>query len=577
MRRFLFFATITIILLGIIILASGAYLADNRVFSPGNFFYPLQEMAEQLQSILYQSPESLYEYRLAVAFRRLDDLTAMLGTKDEAAALEAFISALEQLSAAYSKLSPEKQQFLESARASLLSLLDRADPLMRRLSVVPKDFPTKFAEVETKLHVIRLILSNANLLPADLSEITKLTGAEPLAAPGAASGTQVTPVVTISPQMVQFLPGSKGALHAFFPLTGQHATLICESCHTTGLYRGTDPHCAACHADVIPANHYPADCALCHTSTSWKEIIFNHPAAAVTDCQSCHNRDKPANHYPGQCSACHNTNAWKPANFNHAVAGATDCQSCHADVRPVNHYQGQCSACHNTNAWTPATFNHAVAGATDCQSCHTKDRPANHYAGQCSACHDTNAWKPANFNHSAVDTSNCQSCHTPPAGHYNAQCSACHNTNAWKPASFNHAAVGATNCQGCHTSPAGHYNAQCSACHNTNAWKPASFNHAAVGATDCQSCHARPANHFQGQCSNCHSTSGWTPANFSHNFPMDHGGAGGVCAKCHPSNSSDWTCYTCHDQGIMDTHHAEKGITDIGGRCLECHPTGKNP
>jgi hypothetical protein len=613
MKRFLLFATLMVILLTILLLASAAYMAEKSIFLPGSFFYPLQGMAEELQSALYQDPSSLYQYRLKIAFRRLDGLAALTGTLDEKNALDGFLLALDQVTLAYSNLTTEDTLFLEAARAGLIALLDRADPLMRNLAIVQMDFPDQFAEVETKLHVMRLLIANPDLVPADLSQISLLSTPEatPMQAEGAA------PAATIAPQMVQFLPGSKGALHSFFPLTGKHAELICESCHTTGVYKGTDRRCSACHSDVIPAMHFPGDCALCHTSTTWQEIIFNHNAASATNCQSCHANDKPADHYSGQCSGCHNTSAWKPASFNHAVAGATDClachstkrpanhysgqcsachsttawkpatfnhdaagatdcQACHADVRPANHYSGQCSACHSTRGWLPANFNHAAANATDCQSCHGNARPANHYSGQCSACHNTNAWKPADFNHQFAGATDCQSCHgnARPANHYSGQCSACHNTDAWKPASFNHAAAGAVNCVSCHAPPGGHYSTQCSSCHNTSAWRPASFNHAAVGATDCQACHARPTNHFQGQCSNCHSTSGWTPANFNHNFPMNHGDANNNCENCHPGNTSGWTCYTCHNQSEMEKHHAEKGITDIGQRCLECHPTG---
>ena len=99
----------------------------------------------------------------------------------------------------------------------------------------------------------------------------------------------------------------------------------------------------------------------------------------------------------------------------------------------------------------------------------------------------------------------------------------------------------------------------------------------AAGATDCLSCHRkdRPRNHFQGQCSLCHSTSAWKPAHFTHRFPLNHGGANGVCSTCHPSGTASYTCSACHRPAHMRAEHAEEGIYNIAGRCAACHPTGR--
>ncbi len=282
----------------------------------------------------------------------------------------------------------------------------------------------------------------------------------------------------------------------------------------------------------LTGQHGSLDCFDCHDQGRYR--------GTPNLCSTCHLQAAPAGHYPGECSSCHTTGGWLPATFNHQAAGATNCLSCHTSDRPANHYQGQCSACHSTSAWLPATFNHQAAGATDCQSCHLPNRPANHYQGQCSSCH---------------------------------------STSAWRPASFNHQAAGATDCQSCHLSnrPANHFQGQCSSCHSTSGWRPASFNHQAAGATDCIACHLgrRPANHFDGQCSNCHSTSSWSGATFAHGFPLNHGGARGECAKCHPGGTGSYTCFTCHDQAKMDKKHNEKGIPDYVSRCMECHSDGR--
>ena len=136
--------------------------------------------------------------------------------------------------------------------------------------------------------------------------------------------------------------------------------------------------------------------------------------------------------------------------------------------------------------------------------------------------------------------------------------------------------MNATDCQSCHARPANHWQGQCSGCHNTSNWKSVNFNHALVGATDCQSCHTRPANHFQGQCSTCHTTNAWKPATFTHSFPMNHGGANGVCSACHTNGGNGPAdCFLCHNRAELDRKHAEERITDYASHCLDCHPGGR--
>lgn len=278
-------------------------------------------------------------------------------------------------------------------------------------------------------------------------------------------------------------------------------------------------------------------------------------------------------HLQIECTACH-------PQGEYAGTGRT-CETCHLQQKPVSHYPGACDLCHAPTAWADIHYVHSAPLSDNCALCHQRDKPAGHYNGQCSACHSTAAWLPAHFNHSAAGAINCISCHSSdrPAKHWDAQCSACHSTDAWLPAHFNHDAAGAVDCVSCHSQnrPANHWGGQCSACHSTSAWLPASFNHAAARATDCIACHSanRPANHFGGQCSACHSTRGWLPASFNHSFPINHGGANGQCAACHPGGTGSWTCFGCHDQARMDAKHLEEGITDYASRCLSCHPGGR--
>jgi hypothetical protein len=575
MRKLAIISTLIICLIGLLLFGSGMVLANSHPFRPGSLLFPLQDTAEQLRLNLLKDPASQTELYIQLAVQRLSDLGELAGTSRQDTALQAFNTALDRAIQSLGNIKDAEDQF-PRLQTLLDSLARKAEQSLSQLGAASQEDPVFFSQLLVKVNTLRRMLEE----PDALSKIIGLITPSETASIMVRNPNQPTP--TPMGIAIMFPPGSKGAEHAFYELVGQHADLACEACHVDGRYAGTPTQCMDCHHAVKPtSHHYPLqDCVSCHTPLDWAIVDFNHQGSTTTDCQSCHASDRPAGHYNGVCSACHNTSAWLPASFDHSAANAKECLYCHQNARPANHYNGQCSACHSTSGWKPATFNHEAVGATDCISCHDNRKPAGHYAGQCSACHRTSGWKPASFNHEAVGATDCIACHSgnKPSGHYGGQCSACHSTSGWRPASFNHEAVGATDCIACHSGnkPSGHYGGQCSACHSTSGWRSASFNHEAMGATDCIACHSgnRPGNHSDGQCSNCHNTSSWGGASFNHSFPMNHGNAGGECAKCHPSGGSAWTCYTCHDEARMIRKHAEKNISDLSN-CLSCHSNGK--
>ena len=541
MRRFLVIATIIVIMTAAFLFIGGLVLAQAAPLRPGDTLFSFQRFAEQERLWITSGKAERADYLIRLAERRVVDLSALITTEKEDVALQELNLALDK---AIDAIGLVPSGDAGTISVELTNLVDHAKAVLSLLQVAPTIDPDLYTLMQAKIETLASLLEDVKVAASQKevasSFLSMMPGADGASAPTQDPNRSGAGIV---PMAVLFPPGSAGAEHAFFPLTGQHTTLQCEQCHLNGEYAGTPNQCVDCHADVKPLNHFQGDCASCHNANSWKEVTFDHAAAGATNCQSCHNKDKPANHYDGQCSACHNTTNWKQATFNHQVAGATNCQSCHSKDKPANHYNGQCSACHNTKDWKQATFNHDAAGATDCQSCHTKNKPANHFNGQCSACHNTSNWKSATFNHQAMGATDCQTCHSKdkPANHFSGQCSACHNTSDWKQANFNHKAAGATDCQSCHTKnkPANHFNGQCSECHSTNSWKGASFDH--TGLTDCQSCHNKdkPANHFSGQCSQCHTTSSWKGASFNHSGQTD-------CQSCHtkdkPANHYSGQC-----------------------------------
>lgn len=532
MRKFTLFAFITLIILGLVFLGTGYTLAQRGNFSPDSPAFPFQKFSEQQMLALLQDPLPRAEYALQLLERRKVALSNLVGSPAEIAALQELNQALDQ---AILSIAEAPQAGLEGLKTRLALLLLDIETILSRLAVNPASVSELYAAVQGKVLALEKMVGNfaesANA-PVPTPETNLLVN--PLPTQPASATPEATPIQgLIDPMMVQFPPGSPGAEHQFFPLSGKHAELTCQSCHIDGNYADMKNQCADCHAKVLPAGHYPGLCSDCHFSTTWLEIEYQHDLLVASNCQLCHQKNQPLDHYNGQCSACHNVRAWLPANFNHQVAMATNCRNCHLDNRPNNHYDGQCSACHTTRAWLPANFNHT--GQADCQSCHSDDRPSNHYRGQCSACHNTRSWAGATFNHS-----------------------------------------GQADCQSCHSSdrPANHFSGQCSACHSTSTWQGATFSH--QGLKDCNSCHTPPANHWSGQCSQCHSTNGWGSINVSgHGFPMNHGDAGGDCYACHDGAKSNVNCYRCHDRAETEKKHTEEGILDIAGNCLACHPNGE--
>ena len=496
MKRILI--AITIIILVALSATSAAVLAFIEIapiHAEGRFF-PYQDKLEHALLVFYPSPTAATDYELKLMEKRVADLNNVSGTVEEIPRINAVWVEMQHVLQDFELLGDHGD---ENLRNQFIKILGMMNEELTQYTYIQEAHPEEYSRTINQLdQLITVSMDIAHPMGDILTLSTQLD--TPQAQTSSSDATQPVSRTKIIPHKVPFLQGSNGAEHKFFPLTGQHATLTCEGCHSGLTYTGIPNECIACHAAVVPQPHYLEVCSLCHTADGWTPAQFDHSLDIAADCQSCHLRDKPAAHYPGQCSACHGTGGWLPATFDHQVAGATDCQSCHINSKPANHFNGQCSACHSTSGWLPATFNHSVAGATDCKSCHSGNKPANHFSGQCSACHSTSGWRPASFNHSAA------------------------------------------------------------------------------GATDCIACHSgkKPANHFSGQCSSCHNTSSWQGATFNHSFPMNHGGANGQCAKCHPSGGSKWTCFTCHDKSKMDNKHLEKGITDYASRCLECHRNGKN-
>lgn len=101
-----------------------------------------------------------------------------------------------------------------------------------------------------------------------------------------------------------------------FPLTGGHARVECQRCHSGGQFKGLSTSCASCHGD--PAYHaglFGFDCAACHTVENWSaRYRGHHPGIADeggsgvnhggASCRECHTKTL----HTATCLGCHDSN-----------------------------------------------------------------------------------------------------------------------------------------------------------------------------------------------------------------------------------------------------------------------------
>ncbi len=397
-----------------------------------------------------------------------------------------------------------------------------------------------------------------------------------------------------------------------FQLTGGHARVRCEGCHSRGIFTGTPNRCAGCHGggkagstSVKPVNHIPveAPCDACHSSASWKSSTRMDHGAVSAQCVACHNgkfsTGRPSDHLTSGniCRECHTTRGWRLARFDHTnISGS--CSTCHngtkATGKPPTHITSTnvCEDCHTPSGWRPARMNHTnVTGS--CSTCHngTKatGKPPTHITSTnvCEDCHTPSGWRPARMNHTNV-TGSCSTCHNgtkatgKPPTHITSTnvCEDCHTPSGWRPARMNHTNVTGS-CSTCHNGtkatgkPPTHIASGnvCEDCHTPSGWRPARMNHTNVTGS-CSTCHngtkatGKPPTHFVTSvpCEECHSTAGWRPIlRYRHTgaYPGDHGSSL-VCLACHKTNTQTptWTygtykpdCAGCHAGSFKPGEH----------------------
>lgn len=410
---------------------------------------------------------------------------------------------------------------------------------------------------------------------------------------------------------VQDIPGFDHSEMADFPLTGQHAEIICESCHINNQLAGTPRTCAGCHdgdrAAGKPADHPPAgnDCAQCHTTTNFEPFAFSH-AGITSGCAECHNGarapGKPANHPPASndCAQCHTTNNFIPFDFDHSAI-QQDCTACHngstARGQPADHISvaASCDNCHVTTAFTDVRMEHSVVGG-NCVDCHNNTvatgQPDDHipvFDQDCASCHSTFVFTGGIFDHTLFEQG-CATCHDneialgKPVDHLPAPetCNDCHSPyfeQTFASVNFDHDVVPG-DCASCHFQgnpwdapfqPADHppVSQDCAECHSTFAFSVGQdFSHTEITGP-CADCHysgnpfgadAMPPGHENTSmtCDGCHMS---TDAFFAA-VMFDHNETNLLCANCH-LDPVFWG-----PRGALTTPPPH---TEDVGECSDCH------
>ena len=350
---------------------------------------------------------------------------------------------------------------------------------------------------------------------------------------------------------------------ARFPLTGKHADVACEKCHT-----GTPPKwkplefatCESCHADPHKGQFKPQPCTACHDTKSWQGatdlVRKNHPKLSLAN-----------GHVKVGCKTCHDRGTSKPPS-----KGST-CESCHSPIH-VAKFGGRCETCHASIKWVglPESVGRDNHGKT------RYPLAGKHASVDCARCHPASKPVAQRFRNLRFDA--CATCHADVhKGEFTqrnkGECAQCHTLDGFGTTTFGvtQHATAKLALEGKHTAT------PCSSCHPNK-------RDLRVAKQQCADCHANPhgtqfaAEMAKNGCATCHTALDWHQAKIDHStWPLVGAHARTACAACHGEQKKGAEpaayrgvprdCEGCHD----DIHAAQFTQTQPAKRCTTCHAT----
>ena len=367
-----------------------------------------------------------------------------------------------------------------------------------------------------------------------------------------------------------------------FPISGKHALVDCESCHTnmpSGDFSFNTTRCISCHQTdylaVNSPNHalngFSTDCESCHQMDLWRPALFdNHdilfPIFSGThknewdDCRTCHTN--PTNYQEFSCLNCHEHAQSKADPDHNGINGyaynSPDCYFCHPTGKADDFKD------HDAQFFPIYSGVHNAEWTT-CNECHVN--PTNRKDFDCLSCHLQQDTDPTHtgmlgYNYNSPD---CYLCH--PTGEkgifvdHDPQFfpiySGTHN-NQWD------------DCTQCHTTPNDRSQFSCLSCHLQPDTDPVhtGMTGYSYNSADCYLCHPTGT---KGQFAE-HDAQFFPIYSGTHNNQWDD------CVTCHttPTDRAQFSCLSCHLQPDTDpTHSGITGYNYSSPDCYFCHPTGE--
>ncbi|MFM8272366.1 MAG: hypothetical protein ACKODX_08520 [Gemmata sp.] len=256
---------------------------------------------------------------------------------------------------------------------------------------------------------------------------------------------------------------------AAFQLTGRHASVECQRCHTGSHYKGTATTCAGCHAEPkVHLGQFGTDCQKCHGTDTWRTAAAlggSGPGGAFDHSKTAF--PLTGHHSQTDCKKCHVSNTFKGT--------PTSCVACHPEPKThLGKFGTDCQKCHTTSDWRLVGFNTGGGNAVFDHSKTAFPLTGKHATGDCRKCHADNKFK-------GTPTA-CVACHPEPKVHaqskFGTDCQKCHTTATWANATLGdykhtfpvaHGAKRSKNaCATCHKGSDGYVTYTCYGCHEHN-------------------------------------------------------------------------------------------------------------